>query len=61
MCNQKALENQAMKKKCYDNFVNETHRNIDESNHGGKTSCKLQQTEKVEERAQIKNYEPDNA
>lgn len=31
MCNHKALD-----KEFYDNFVNETHRNIDESNHGKK-------------------------
>lgn len=38
MCNHKALDDEWMKYKKYgcDNFVNETHRNIDESNQGKK-------------------------
>lgn len=47
---------------CNDNFVNETHRNIDESNQEKKRSGAIERMEKnAKERVQIKNYEHDNA
>lgn len=50
------------KKMCNDNFVNETHRNIDESNQEKKRSGAIERMEKnAKERVQIKNYEHDNA